>query len=422
MNKKIYITSLIAAMVLWAGGQPGPRAAIYDSLNYQSPGMPFWPTGNSLGSGKLRFFPELAVGVVHNDNIFLDDSNEESDVISHVIPRLMIDYSLEERGSIKLGYAGDFAFYADFTNNDWQKHNVGFQLDYNAPSGLFIDVANEYVNTSDPFGSSEDYALGEQKDRWYNLFGASLGYNHDDRLKLTGYFNYNKQEYDDKEDDYSQNFDDTEFGVGLEKRIAQKTWGLARYYHGERDYNTRSPDSTENSSNDADYSYDQVYLGLTWDATSRITGEMSFGYEWREYDNGLDPFGEDYKDEDTWLAATRIDYALKPGVTDLHVRLERAIYQRGSNTTEQYDGTNFDIYLDHRFYSWYKLRANFGYGDNDYNNDRNDDDYRVGLGLEYLFHRRVTMGARYIYFRRDSSERGESWTNNLFMGTVTFRY
>ena len=126
MNKKIYITSLIAAMVLWTGGSSGPQAAIYDSLNYQSPGMPFWPTGNSIGSGKLRFFPELAVGVVHNDNIFLDSSDEESDVITHVIPRLMIDYSLEERGSIKLGYAGDFAFYADFTDNDWQKHDVGF--------------------------------------------------------------------------------------------------------------------------------------------------------------------------------------------------------------------------------------------------------------------------------------------------------
>ena len=91
-------------------------------------------------------------------------------------------------------------------------------------------------------------------------------------------------------------------------------------------------------------------------------------------------------------------------------------------STEQYDGTNFDIFLNHRFYSWYKLRVNFGYGDNDYNNDRNDDDYRVGLGLDYLFLRRVTLGAGYIYFRRDSSERGESWTNNLFMGTVTLRY
>jgi hypothetical protein len=422
MRIQKHLTVLFVVLMLLAGGPPSVMAAIYWNLGDRSPGIPFWPTGNSIGSGKLRFFPELAVGVVHNDNIFLDAEDEESDVVSHVIPRLLIDYSLEERGSVKLGYAGDFAFYADFTGNDWQRHDIAFQVDYNAPSGLFVDLANNYVNTSDPFGSSEDYALGEQKDRWYNLFALGLGYDHDDRLKVIGYINYNKQEYDDKDDDYSQNFDDIEAGVGLQKRIAQKIWGLARYYHGERDYNSKSPDGTENKTNDADYSYDQVHLGLTWDATSRMTGEVSFGYEWREYDNELDPFGDPYKDEDSWLAATRIDYDLKPGVTDLHFHLERALYQRGSNTTEQYDGTSFELYLNHRFYSWYKLRLNLGYGNNDYNDDREDNDYRLGAGLEYLLHRRVTLGAWYTYFRRDSSRRDESWTNNLIMGTIMFRY
>jgi hypothetical protein len=317
-------------------------------------------------------------------------------------------------GSIKLGYAGDFAFYSDYSDNDWEKHDIGFQLDYKAPSGLFLDVANNYVKTSDPSGSQDDYALGEQKDRWYNLFGAGLGYNHDERYKIVGYFNYNKQEYDDKDVDYSQNFDETKVGVGLEKRVAQKTWGFARYYHGERDYNTKSPipseddennENVSNSSNDADYSNDSLFLGLTWDATSRITGEFSFGYEWREYDNPVDPGGNPYKDHDTWLAATNINYTLKPGVTDLHLGFHRKVHNRGSDTNESYDGTNY-----------------FGMGNKDYNDDRSDDDYRAGIGLEYLMHRRLTLAVGYNYERRDSNERGESFTINRVLGTVTLRY
>jgi hypothetical protein len=422
MNKKIYyIASLFAASLLWSGDMQ-PQAAIYDSRPYLSPGMPFWPQGNSFGTGKLRFFPELAVGLVYNDNIFFDEIDEEADVISHVIPRLMIDYSLEERGRIRLGYAGDFAFYKDFSDNDWRKHDVGFEIDYQAPSGLFIDLGNNFVDTSDPFGSPDEYALGEQKNRWYNLLGLGLGYNHDDRLKFIGYLNYNVQEYDDKQVDWSQNFDDLYYGVGLEKRIAQKTWGFVRYFHGSRDYNTASPDGSVNETNDADYIFDRVAAGLTWDLTSRITGELNFGYEWLDYENPADSIGIAYEDANTWLAATKIDYALNPGVTNLYLRLERGIYPRGSNTTELFYGTDAIVGFTHRFYSWYRLKGYAGIGNNDYNNKRQDNNYRAGIGLEYLIHRRWTLGVGYDYYRRDSNEPGESWTNNRGMITLTLRY
>jgi len=421
MKKIYYISALIAAGVLWAGGL-WSNAAVYDSYQYLSPGMPFWPAGNSFGTGKLKFFPELAVGVVYNDNIYLDGSNTESDVISHVIPRLMIDYSMEERGHIKLGYGGDFAFYSDFSDNNWQRHNIGLEIDYNAPSGLFVDLGNNFVHTSDPFGSTDEYALGRQEKRWYNLLGLGLGYNHADRTKLVGYANYDVQEYKDKKVDWSQNFDETSFGVGFEKRVAPKTWGFVRYLHGERDYNTASPDRTVNESNDADYIFDRIAAGLTWDLTSRVTGELNFGYGWLDFENQHDVDGVSYEDQNTWLAATKINYALKPGVTDFTLRLERGVYTRGSFTTELFTGTDLSVGLTHRFSSWYTFKAYVGITHNDYNTARDDEDFRAGLGLEYLLHRRWTLGIGYDYYRRNSNEPGESWTNNRGMVTLTLRY
>jgi hypothetical protein len=423
MHKKIHIISLIVAVILWAGGL-GANAAVYDSYQYLSPdpGMPFWPQGNSFGSGKFQFFPELAVGLVYNDNIYLDENDEESDVISHVIPRLMIDYSLEERGHIKLGYAGDFAVYTDFSDNNWQRHNLGFEFDYNAPSGLFVDLGNNYVHTSDPFGSAEEYALGQQKKRWYNLLGLGLGYNHADATKVVGYANYNVQEYKDTEADWSQNFDEISYGAGFEKRVAQKTWSFVRYFHGERDYSTASPDGTVNESNDADFIFDRVAAGLTWDLTSRVTGELNFGYGWLDYENPADADGVPYEDQNTWLAATGIDYAIKPGVTNMYLRLERGVYPRGSFTSELFTGTDLSVGLTHRFYSWYKFKAYVGVTLNEYNTTRDDEDFRAGLVLEYLIHRRWTLGIGYDYYRRNSNEPGESWTSNRGMITITWRY
>ena len=412
---------LVAVGVIWAGSQTADATVIYEQP-YMTPGNAFWPQGNAIGSGKLKVYPEIAVGAYYDDNIYSDDSGEESDLISHVIPRIRIDYSLEERGHISIGYAGDFAFHQDLSDNDWQRHDLALLFDYNAPSGFFLDLAGRYTETEDPFSSENEYFLGQQKERWYSQFGVGLGYNYDDRFKLIGYFNYNRQEYDDTAVDWDQDYDEPWYGVGLEKRLSQKTWGFVRYFHGERDYNTPSPDMSVNETTDADYSVDWVELGLTWDATSRITGEINFGYEWRKYDNPVNASGTPYEDTNTWLAETRINYSLKPKITDLQLILERAAYQRGAGTFESYDGTYLTLLLNHRFYSWFKLRLNFSIGRNDYNTDREDDDIRAGIALEYLVWRRITLGVGYDYTQRDSSAPGESFTVNRVMGTVTIRY
>ena len=412
---------------------------VYSGLGQMAPGKAFWPEGNAFSAGKLKFFPELVVGVDYNDNIFYDETGTEQDIIGHIVPRLRIDYSLKERGKLSVGYAGDFAYYAEFSDNDWQRHDLAFLVDYNAPSGLFFDAANNYVDTSDPFGSQDDYGVGIQKERMYNLLSVGLGYNYSDVLKILGYFDYTIQEYEDDEIDYSQDFDEISYGVGIEKRFSYKTWGFFRYFRLVKDYTTASPDpaqnessdadsatgspdAAQNESNDADYTSDFIELGVTWDATSRVTGELGFGYEWRELDNPVDPNDIRYNDIETWIASTSINYSIKPDVTDIHFAFNRRNHQRGSNTYEYFEGTYLNIHLRHRFYSWYSLLLNFGMGRNDYNTDRQDDDIRAAISIEYLILRRFTLALGYDYTKRDSNIPGNSFTINRLLGTVTWRY
>jgi hypothetical protein len=416
-----YTALLLAAGILLAGSQVSDATIIHERP-YMSPRQAFWPVGNGIGSGKLKLYPEIGVGVIHDDNIFYEETGEESDLISHVIPRVRIDYSLQERGQFRIGYSGNFANYQDFSSNDWQRHHAALQLDYKAPSGIFLDVVDQFTDSEDPFGSEAEYGLGQKTSRWHNQFGLGLGYDYGDKFKIVGYFNHNKQAYDNITTDWGQNYDEPWYGVGIERRIGPKTWGFVRYFHGERDYNTQSPDTLVNETTDADYTADWVEAGLTWDATSRITGELNFGYEWRDYENSVNASGVPYEDGNNWLAETRINYSLKPDVTNLNLVFERAVYQRGGGTIEQYDGTYFTALLDHRFYSWFKLLLNFSIGRNEYNNGRDDDDIRSGIALEYLVRRRFTLSVGYDYTQRESSVPGESFTNNRFMGTLTVRY
>jgi len=273
--------------------------------------------GGTLIFGNLVVTPGLTLQEVYDDNIYLGSGtnstteSEESDWITHIVPGLMLDYSLHERGGIKLGYIGDYAYYKDENNNDWKNHKGVFGLNYKAPVGLIIGIDNLYTRAQDPYGSDNEYRLGvPQTERWHNDLKTRIGYELQNLFRIFAYYNYYKQKYDE-DIDYSQNYDCNEVGAGIEKKILPLMWGFLRYFHGETDYYTRREGVTD--SNDADFSYDSVKMGLAWDPGAKIEGELNFGYTWKKYDNNADVSDRQYDDQNTWIASTLLSY--KPTVT-----------------------------------------------------------------------------------------------------------
>ena len=122
--------------------------------------------GGKIAVGNLKIIPSLTLEEVYDDNIYLgsgiNDTDErvESDWISHVMPGLALDYTLEGRGYLRVGYLGDYAYYKDFDDNDWKNHRGFLDFDYQAPGGLIFGVRNVYVDAADPYGSDNQYGLG----------------------------------------------------------------------------------------------------------------------------------------------------------------------------------------------------------------------------------------------------------------------
>lgn len=392
---------------------------------------PAMPQVGRMQYGELKIIPGLTLQGLHDDNIYLGSGSnttteaEESDWITHVIPSLLLDYVPERRGSLKLGYQGDFAYYSDNDDNDWQTHKGMLDLNYQAPGGLMLGIDNIYTDAEDPYGSLEQYEIGLKTERWSNDLKGKIGYDFSDKFKLFGYYNFYKQDYADDDKDYTQDYKSNEFGLGAQMRVMPKTWGFVRYHLGGRDYFTHPAEKDVDESKDSDFDWQRVNAGLTWDTGVKLTGELNFGYEWKDYENATDVDGDKYDDKNTWIASTRISFKATPATT-LALSIQRALREAGSNTNEYFEDTGIGINLKQTVLTKVTLFVGGVYSKNDYNvwagKSRDDDNYEANTRLDYRIQDWLTAGIGYTYREKDSDSKEDEFTDNQFMISLSAVY
>jgi len=381
--------------------------------------------------GKLKIIPEIKVEAIHADNIYLEngtsDPNETevSDWITHIRPALTLEFPFPARGGVRLGYMGDLAYYSDNDINDWMSHTGFFNLNYDAPGGLIIGIDETYTDTEDPYDSLNEYMLGlAQIKRWYNILKTKAGYNFRNRFKIMGYYNFYKQDYD-LEEDYTQDYYSNEFGGGVRLRVLPKTWTFVRYHHGARDYFTHPAGTGVTESNDSGYQWQRVNAGLTWDSGAKLDGELNFGYQWNEYDNEFDVNGDGYNDNDSWIANTFMSYRAT-STTMFTLSMVRAHRETGSTTNEYYEDTGAGLKLKQAIFQKFTLRLSGIISKNEYNlpanRPREDDNYKAIIGIDYLIQEWLSVGAGYKYWKKDSNQVENDFTDNQFIVSMRIVY
>ena len=161
-----------------------------------------------INIGKLKVVPGLTIQELYDDNIYLGSGTteleaEESDLITHAMPALALNYAFPERGRLALGYDGDLAYYSDNDDNDWKTHKGLLDFSYQAPGGLMLGINDIYTDAEDPYGNPELYRLGLKTERWHNDLKTKIGYDLGSRFKIMACYNYYKQDYE-LEEDYTQ--------------------------------------------------------------------------------------------------------------------------------------------------------------------------------------------------------------------------
>jgi len=329
------------------------------------------------------------------------------------MPALGLDYSLHERGNVSFNYTGDLAYYNDNNSNDWQTHKGEFNFNYQAPGGIILDINTVHTDAEDPYGNLDLYRIGLKTERRGNDLKAKITYGFGDRFQILGYYSLYKQDYD-LERDYTQDWDIKDFGVGFQMRLLPKTWGFFRYYFGERDYFTHPAATGVTESNDADFDWNRVNFGLTWESGAKLGGELNVGYQLMDYRNVADVEGERYDAKDTWIAATSITYTATPTI-GLSLSLTRALRETGASDNEYFEDTGIGVNMKKMIKSKFILTVGGVYSVNDYNIPREDDIYRLDAGLDYQIRERLTAGIDYRYEKKDSNYSENDYTDTRFI-------
>lgn len=371
--------------------------------------------------GKLKVIPGLNYKLENNDNIFLDPAGEKDDFISTISPSLSLDFTQDQKNYIKLGYNVDVVRYHDFSDTNYEKHSLTGRARYTSPVGWYANAWNYFVDTEDPYGSLNDYNIGEQTARWNNTFRFRTGYRLADKTRMEFSYRNFVQNYDAFADEW-QNKLGHEPGLAFFYKFWPKTSALFEYRYQLREY-TEQQDLADNDkgidSNTAqDFSYHKFYVGLQWDATAKINGNLKLGYGLKDYDNSTNWLGEDYDDNSTWIAETRLSYQLAPK-TRLTSELLREVRDSSSNDgSTEYENTRLGIGVKQTLLRRFTLKANASYTAKDYDadrfgNSREDDQYRAKLGCDYKIQDWLTAGVAYTYEDRQSNFADEEYTNNI---------
>jgi hypothetical protein len=394
--------------------------------------------GGKIKFGNLAVIPGVTVQGLYDDNIYLKNGKDypgdpvktaavkkESDWITHVKPGLLLSYEMPERGFINLGYQGDFAFYKTNDNNNWKNNQGNFDVDYRAPGGLIVGVTELYTKAEDPYGGADQYQIGRVTKRYTNDFKTKVGYTIMSNFRSFLYFNNYKQKYDNSLFDFSQDYTDTEYGVGGESRFLPKTWGFLRYHYGTRKYDTNAPGQTDAFNSDA--KWHRVNAGLSWDPGAKLSGEVNVGYQWRTYDHQFTDALQTARREDknTWIAATSINF-MPTERTLIIMNLTRAVRSTGSDTNEQFVDTGIGLSLQQKLLLKLSLRAGLTYSRNEYNvpvgSERTDNNYLANVGLDYSIQEWLTFGVGYNYNRKDSNIDIQEFTDNQYVAQVKVVY
>ncbi|MBA4421786.1 MAG: hypothetical protein C0390_01650 [Syntrophus sp. (in: bacteria)] len=413
-TKEIIITCMIAALVMVI-------APMQSQAQTQQ--------GGHIRFGNLAIIPGIALDGVYDDNIYMGNGKQytdsattrrelkESDWITHAKPSLLLSYTLPERGSVNLGYQGDYAFYDKNNSNNWKNNQGSLLVDYQAPGGLILGVGERFTASEDPYGSADQYAIGRTTKRWTNDAKTKLGYNIMANLRSFVYYNNYKQQYNDIAD-YSQDYTDSELGLGMESRFLPKTWGFIRYHYGQRRYNTNAPGQGDDYNSNS--KWHRANVGLTWDPGAKLSGEVSLGYLWRKYDHEYTSATQMAKRDDkkTWVAETTVTF-MPTAMTMLTMTLNRAIRDTASDTNEQFTDTGIGLNLQQTFLTKFTLNAGVGYSKNEYNlpvaNARTDDNYLANIGLDYNIREWLGVGIGYYLNRKNSNIDTNEFTDNKFM-------
>jgi polysaccharide biosynthesis protein VpsM len=367
----------------------------------------FVPEGGNLKLGALQVHPSLQAQTEYSSNVYQNYGGlpTSSGFISTITPGIKLLLPVA-RHQFFAEYKADFNYYSTDAETDYIQQRLGAGSKFSF--GRNIDLSLTYYFTASEIPRLAKSQFGKELNGFnldsrpfnQNDFRGLFGWSFADRWRLEGLYNFFNTRYKNEVDFYG-NVDSPSYGMKVYYRFTPKISALGEYTYSVITY----PD---------DSVYDNrtqfAYLGLAFDPTAKLKGELKMGYESKKYDQSL-------AGREDSISGTAIDINLVQQFSDytaLKLLLNRRIAE-DITTNAPYTENKAGLELKHFWSRNEKVSATLrgGYSTLDFDGQtadidgsvkyRSDRRWEFGAALGYDFRRWLKMSLGYKYINNSSN-------------------
>lgn len=377
------------------------------------------PLGVQLYGFKL--LPKLDLKTEYKDNIFKDENGRISDFIEHIQPGFALQ-SNWSRHAVNLAIDSDIAFYGQNNSEDYQDMNIRLNGRLDVLRGSSLNGGYFFNKGHGDRGSPDDSAGKTPTESTVN--GFSLAYKHKFNRFSTqismiaqhiDYINTPRALGPDINQQDRNNWHYVpSLRLGYEIQPQYEAFIEMRY--SELIYDERFDD---NGAERSSHGYEGL-IGIAFDATGLLTGDVAVGYKHREID--------DQSLADMGALTGRLNLEWNP--TPLMTVRGKFLHEFSETTQIGVSGverSTFGISVEHELLRSLVLRLNTDYKLADYNGfnraafneDREESGYGLGAGVRYLMSRYITIDLSYRFKKRNVNRARQDFElNQVFLNLV----
>ncbi|MGD1876138.1 MAG: outer membrane beta-barrel protein [Kiloniellaceae bacterium] len=389
--------AIVGGILALAPGRACAQEGAQPTAVFDRPQESYGAKGLDLGG--FRLFPSAGVSETYDDNIFADEDNEETDLITTVSAALIAE-SQWSRHQLKV--EGNLRHEAYLDNDDQDRTEYAVKPTLRLDLGERDTARLRAEHSRRVVGRDAPEDAGDDEPPTFNRFLVGGGYIH--RVNRV-FFGLNSAV---RRDDYISGGDDDRdrseyrFGLPIGYEVSAKTDVTVEPFVRWRDF-----DDLDSTGADRDSLAVGTTIGIETEVTSLLHLNFDVGFIGNDYEDSRfnDSLDLIFGGEAVWYATA---------MTTVKVRAERrdiATSQPGSSSKTQ---SNAAMELQHELMRNVLLGGEVRYINDDFREiDRVDDRVQLSLNAEYLLNRYVSVAADYRYEQRWSDLDGADYSRNL---------
>jgi hypothetical protein len=373
--------------------------------------------------GPLEIHPGFIADVIYDDNIFLEESNKQADVITRLSPTLnlsLLPFRGRSRLSFSLAYFPGLNFLSYNRNEDYVSHDVSSVLVYDAPGGLLFTLSERFLSTREPLSTEEQSATGAARlPRQQNDFGFGVTYSVNPKSKIE--LRFVRTDYlflRDRNDNLNRN--ENTITLTALRRILPKTSALLSYSFKYTDFVDLEPDEL----NKDNYQH-TVSIGLRANTTAKVSGQLTIGYTIKLFEADTQPDDQPFDDnEQSFFTATELTWrALRR--TQVSLLVSRNFQEASTENASSFNQTLVNLGIEQRFPFDRRFSASVHgiYEHDDFNTINRDDDlFQVLVSFPYQLLQWLSLAFRYEFATKSSDDPTVEYDVNRFIFTASVQW